>query len=1291
MEGSFLAPCTAPSRARSCFPDEAPSPERLPPHGADHEGAGAGGGRRQGKPPRRRSEPRPLCGHVTTASEASGIEALETQTSSRRPTARRLPEPRAPQAPVPWEARAQPGEAPEADKLRRLLEEERARHFETTRRVMTLLEQLRDEQERAHDFRAQLEMRNVDLIRLEHKLTHGAERRSHGGGNHLVADDFAQSGDFEVDRDSSMASRTSDRSMNARATELLGATVQRAPVLDDNQLVACFHGSISAEAKIPGVTKGGAPRGEGLESQLSWIMALSLPNPRLGAVRNVRPAGILEAEAALVYESCFRAEDLGGQAHESAQRFMVEKALFLRAFRRLPGMHHDQSAKRYSGEEPDYSDFWQRTDNAAARDAGLEIAHSFLELLRNVIVTKITMHSQLPARTCATEDRDSVLVLVTATAKDLLLEADRSGFPTEMEVKTVDPTSLEPCCPKTFYPLLEWYLEVCPGAPVAAVREAYKKFMQSLGTSPSHKRDEHMLQVMFWQKYDDGRKTTTQRPSKRASSVAHTFSNTSGFDQDGIAKFNFSEADHVYSSARKRKLLQEAFVIYLNLRAERGLGADAVQLMDEANAAVGAEVLVNWHRAIGLSKAAPLYKDFRLRQYEERPHLWKRFVSLARDNSACITTPFNGNQRAKLLEGIINRQLDLAQLEVQGYITSIFPLDSRDKIERVDGPDGHTAERIGEAEPSQLLVTWGLPDSAGPFKKAVAFTRTIFKRVPLEEVKNYYGERVAFYFALVDLICKWLILPGVVGAVTFVAQRSMFYDPRTEHAPRSRVIIDIFYACFIAVWGTVVLESWKRESCTLAFHWGQRGINKAEVPRPHYVGIMRRNPITYEDGQVFYPASKRAPWQLLSLSLLLTLAFLEVMGTIFTGRLRGAWVKEQWPFAERAQQLTAILEDAQMTLCCKLGYRLSLWLNEQENLRTGTEYINGLIMKVVCHELWNRFHLYFYIAFLKASREGCVMQVQGRQTLIEPEDMNGKMCYEEVSTQVTIVICVEFAKNAVELIKPIIKTYMGNMFRPAPDVLAVDEEKGYARMAHFCQEAMEKPPYGETLEIDGTFEDYLEIMRLLGHFTLFSLVFPLAPTLGSLLLLVELRVDGFKLFELVRRPLPRNAEDIGNWFHVMSALTWTAMFTNAGLVVFTFGAFDDPPGYFGDLPRWVYFIFLSGALCCFKVATMILIEDVPSSIQVAEEHHAWLRSQVDNDAASTERPQEEVDLAALDLTVDDANTGAFRDPANFGIPIAKIRRRLAAIRKRRKSKRPTRVPLAEGEGEEPEEPEASEP
>jgi len=1330
---SLLANCGDIESGAKCYGVQHAPPTRLPTGGrrvsssgpGSFCGAGSGG-------PATTSSPWNSAA-LWPAAVASATEALDAQISPRRsprrkpPSSAAPPEPQAPSAPEPWQDGAHGGDTltiaqMEVERLKRQLEEERARHFETSRRAMVMLEQLRDEQERADDFRAKLELRDVSvdvarvasgakkkrakgkLAALEDPAGYtGAEGLEPGPGEDMEQSYFlgAKEEEDEVDyhegsgegseeekdlaqKDpmatvgSGMDAVGSKRTMmNQWASELSvgGVKTERKCVLKHDELMMCFRGSITKQPRLKGVTKGGAPRGEGQEMQYAWILALSLPNPRQGHIAKLRPRGIGESEAGAVYEMCFRAEDIGGMGTAQAERFMREKALFLRAFAKLPPADGNAKARRFAGIESEDSLYWARDEVKEIVASGGELAHSFLELLRNAIVTKIGMHCQLPVRTCQTEDKASVLVLVTATEKDLLKEADRQAMPMELDVSVVDPISLEPCCPQTFYPLLDWYLKISPHAPVATVRHAYYRVLESLAEAPNQELLVHKAQVVFWAKHDTDSDSTPLSPNlARKSGRKSTFHSTmvsmmSGssteMDFDEQTRFMMNEADHTYRSHRWRKLLLEAFLRYLQLKAEGGLSSNPRHLIDQVNREFGKTILVNWHTAIGLHRLGAPFKAFKLDQYftdkaqTVAKNWWRLYTCRARRADAIIRTPFNGQERAKLLENILDRQLDLAQLEAQGFITSIFPLDARDKIERTD--DGHVGD------PSGLITTWGLPDDASLIQKGMAFVRGMCMHVPLDEVRNYYGERIAFYFALVDMIRKWLVFPGIVGIIAYFVQVTVYYDPRTELAPRLRVISDLFYACFIAIWGTVMLERWKRREAVLAFHWGQRGIGQAEITRPRFIGILRRSPVTYADGEVYYSPWYRARWQALSVFLLVSLGTCEAIGTVFTGRLRGAWVRDQWPFHERAQMITAIIEDIQMTTCGKIGYIMSVWLNDRENYRTETQYINGLIAKVVCHELWNRFHLYFYVAFVKALREGCVMTVDGRQQLVEPEDMRGRMCYEEVGLQVTTVLCVEFAKNAIELFKPIFATHWTNRFRPTPEVLAVDEDRGVARMSHFCQIAMEKPLYGRSLEIDGTFDDYLEIMRLLGHFTLFSLVFPLAPAMGFFLLIVEVRVDGFKLFELVRRPLPRNAEDIGHWFYVLSAISWTSMFSNSGLVVFTLGAFDSPPGYFGDLPRWVYFVFLSGALCLFKTGAMLLIDDCPWRIRIAEAHHEWVRDRVDEfDKPHDDKPLgvEEVDVGALDLTVDDANAGQFRDPGDFGITVDRILRRMKSIKRR---------------------------
>jgi len=68
---------------------------------------------------------------------------------------------------------------------------------------------------------------------------------------------------------------------------------------------------------------------------------------------------------------------------------------------------------------------------------------------------------------------------------------------------------------------------------------------------------------------------------------------------------------------------------------------------------------------------------------------------------------------------------------------------------------------------------------------------------------------------------------------------------------------------------------------------------------------------------------------------------------------------------------------------------------------------------------------------------------------------------------------------------------------------------------------------------------------------MFSASFPLAPLIALIAGIIELRVDGYKLTDIVRRPLPSGSSGIGNWLQILRFLSFVGIFTNATIIVFT--------------------------------------------------------------------------------------------------------------------------------------------
>merc|ERR1711964_530172 len=174
-------------------------------------------------------------------------------------------------------------------------------------------------------------------------------------------------------------------------------------------------------------------------------------------------------------------------------------------------------------------------------------------------------------------------------------------------------------------------------------------------------------------------------------------------------------------------------------------------------------------------------------------------------------------------------------------------------------------------------------------------------------------------------------------------------------------------------------------------------------------------------------------------------------------------------------------------------------------------------------------------------------------------------------------------------------------------------------------------------------EDYLEIIVIFGHLTLFSVCFPIVYLLATAHLLWEMRIDGLKIFTLVQRPIPRNVVNIGQWQITLQLITWISVLSNSLLITYGFGAkaFD-----IDSDARWTLWFAVVLVLVAFKAGIMIIIPDVPDHLGVIEAHHRHVCASFFTLDKSIE--PRAVRATDLDISVGDATVGSMRDPRDFG-------------------------------------------
>lgn len=472
---------------------------------------------------------------------------------------------------------------------------------------------------------------------------------------------------------------------------------------------------------------------------------------------------------------------------------------------------------------------------------------------------------------------------------------------------------------------------------------------------------------------------------------------------------------------------------------------------------------------------------------------------------------FSSLERQRLLVAVFTADkvgggcyMDLDELVTNGIFSSIFPLHD-------------------EEARQHLLKTWAKS------------TRS----QPLNEVRDYFGEKVAMYFAFLGKYTWWLAGLSVFGIVTQVLQ---FIDNDADHP-----VIPI-YCLILMLWTTLFFESWKREQNKLAFMWDVTDFEEEERTRPKYRGKVKSGvwkdgyfvsatEIEYldDDEQARVDLSKRFLRYFLSVPVVVSFIVSTMVGTVSILAYRAYFARPD-QFGKLGQIGGGLVNAVFINVMNLVYKKVAIFLTSFENYRTETEYEDALILKVFLFQFVNSYISLFYIAFFKPFN----VTVFG----IEADECR-KSCLDELSTQLlTLVVIMQFINNAKEVLQPVImgkfkawRNARKSKKNPLP-------ENTVARKTKF-EEQCDMEPYSST------FDDYNELAIQFGYVTMFAAAFPIASFASLLNNIMEIRSDAFKILTGMQRPRYMGAEDIGSWQKVFETLGTLSVLTNVFIVGFT--------------------------------------------------------------------------------------------------------------------------------------------
>ncbi|XP_064636071.1 anoctamin-7-like isoform X3 [Lineus longissimus] len=490
-----------------------------------------------------------------------------------------------------------------------------------------------------------------------------------------------------------------------------------------------------------------------------------------------------------------------------------------------------------------------------------------------------------------------------------------------------------------------------------------------------------------------------------------------------------------------------------------------------------------------------------------------------------------------------------------------------------------------------------------PRKKMNHTWTKIQKYQPLWRIRNYFGEKIGFYFAWSGQLITSLWIPTVFGICIFfyglylsikrnIAQNSMAVNTTstpllngTTPAPdelavvtfsdllvaKLSEILDVikesfdnvvtpWFSLIICLWGTIFLESWKRKNAVLAYEWDVDSFEYTEPDRAEFYGLKTRpDPVTNEDTW-YYPIWRQFLKFLLSGSVLIMMVTIVLIsvGAVVVYRVIISVdycdTMAGWQCLAASTIASAVLNAVSILILGKFYDVLAVKFTDWENHRTKTSYDNALIIKLFAFSFANSYASCFYIAFFRGNIKTLfangILGLGAKYVDVCSGD-DGTNCMSMLSLQVLVLM---IAKTLPKLLTDIILPWGKSLWRKGKICPCCRKNKIHASMMetdiYDPNEYIERERLKPELE-DFTLSEYTEKVIQYGYLMLFSASLPLAPLIALLTNLIDASVDAKRMIWWYRRPVAYISQDIGMWYGILEFVNICGVVSNAFLIAFT--------------------------------------------------------------------------------------------------------------------------------------------
>jgi hypothetical protein len=436
-------------------------------------------------------------------------------------------------------------------------------------------------------------------------------------------------------------------------------------------------------------------------------------------------------------------------------------------------------------------------------------------------------------------------------------------------------------------------------------------------------------------------------------------------------------------------------------------------------------------------------------------------------------------------------------------------------------------------------------------------------------IRDYFGDKIAFYFLFMAFYWKWLVPLAAVGLlIGFVDSVAGSPDNITA----------IPFCILMSVWAIFMPYFWRRQESKYAIGWGTLDMASAlEDCRPEHHGEMRINPVTAQV-EPYYPWERRVWRYLFSGSVIILAGAMMILLILYL-----VWSRHMMQYQVHGGILTfEIATAAYVEISNALLTWLSRKLTDLENHRTQTEHETHMLAKVMGFKFVNTYLVLYYIAFFKqyANLFGAQMQC-----------LRGD-CFVDLQGQLFVFVVFRFTvSNATQWLLPKLGLWLRTLYIDKKSCQAYLHGHTLLTLADMSPAEVQakKPKYD-------CFNDFDETLINHGFATLFAVASPWVCAATLLVTLSEMYLDSYGLIESMQRPLPIRAQSNEPWTTAFDIYGWLAASTNIILLIFSSHQYES----WTLTEKLTLFLYLEHTLLFARLLLKVIFPAIPRNVELLQ-------------------------------------------------------------------------------------------